>query len=136
MKANLRKIRKKRVYTDEFKKEIVFLFESGEFSVLQIEKLYGIRCTIIYRWIYKFSTFNEKGCRVVEKIESSSSKLKELEQKVKQLEQIVGKKQIMIDYLEKLIDVAKDELQIDIKKNCSTESLDGSGQILKKGTSR
>lgn len=44
------------------------------------------------------------------KKESSSSKLKELEQKVKQLEQIADKKQIMIDYLEKLIDVAKDEL--------------------------
>lgn len=72
----------------------------------------------------------------MEKIESSSSKLKELEQKVKQLEQIVGKKQIMIDYLEKLIDVAKEELQIDIKKNCSTEFLDGSEQIVKKETSR
>ena len=136
MRANLRKIEKKRVYSVEFKKEIVSLFESGEFSALQLEKLYGVKNSNIYRWIYKFSTFNEKGCRVVEKIESSSSKLKELEQKVKQLEQIVGKKQIMIDYLEKLIDVAKDELQIDIKKNCSTESLGGSAQILKKGTSR
>ena len=136
MKANLRKIRKKRVYTDDYKREIVALFESGEFSVKQIVKLYGIGMTTIYNWIYKFSIFNEKGNRVVEKIESSSSKLKELEQKVKQLEQIVGKKQIMIDYLEKLIDLAKDELQIDIKKNCSTELLDGSGQILKKGTSQ
>lgn len=136
MKANLRKIQKKRVYSDEFKKEIVSLFESGEFSVSQLEKLYGVRNANVYRWIYKFSTFNEKGCRVVEKIESSSSKLKELEQKVKQLEQIVGKKQIMIDYLEKLIDVAKEELQIDIKKNCSTEFLDGSEQIVKKETSR
>lgn len=136
MKANLKKIRKKRVYSDEFKKEIVSIFESGKFSVPQLNKLYGISSQIIYNWIYKFSTFNEKGSRVVEKIESSSSKLKELEQKVKQLEQIVGKKQIMIDYLEKLIDVAKDELQIDIKKNCSIEFLDGFEQIVKRETSR
>lgn len=136
MKANLKKIQKKRIYSDDFKKEIVSLFEGGEFSVLQLEKLYGVRTANIYRWIYKFSTFNEKGCRVVEKKESSSNKLKELEQKVKQLEQIVGKKQIMIDYLEKLIDVAKDELKIDLKKNCNTELLDGSGKIVKKETSR
>ncbi|MBS4039166.1 MAG: transposase, partial [Flavobacteriales bacterium] len=66
MKANLRKIRKHRVYSEEFKREIVSLFESGKLSVCQIEKVYGISNSIIYRWIYKFSTFNERGSRVVE----------------------------------------------------------------------
>ncbi len=66
MRANLKKIRKHRSYTDEFKKEIVNSFESGKFSVSQLEKLYGISSTVIYRWIYKFSTFNEKGIRIVE----------------------------------------------------------------------
>ncbi|MBS4040626.1 MAG: transposase, partial [Flavobacteriales bacterium] len=66
MKVNLRKIRKCRLYSEEFKREIVSLFESGKLSVLQIEKVYGISNSIIYRWIYKFSTFNERGSRVVE----------------------------------------------------------------------
>ena len=39
MKANLRKIRKKRIYAEDLK-EIVSIFESGKLSVLQIEKLY------------------------------------------------------------------------------------------------
>ena len=116
MRANIRKIRKRRSYTDEFKKELVNGFESGEFSVSQLEKLYGISSTVIYRWIYKFSIFNEKGIRVVEMKQSSSLKLKELSQKVKDLERIVGQKQIKIDYLEKMIDIAKDEFDIDIKK--------------------
>ena len=92
MKANLRKIRKHRVYSEEFKREIVSLFESGKLSVLQIEKVYGISNSIIYRWIYKFSTFNEKGQRVVEMKASDTQKLKELEQKIKSLEQLLEKK--------------------------------------------
>ena len=125
MRVNLKKIRKRRSYTDGFKKELVNGFESGEFSVLQLEKLYGISSTVIYRWIYKFSIFNEKGIRVVEMKQSSSLKLKELAQKVKELERIVGQKQIKIDYLEKMIDIAKDEFDIDIKKKHNTPQSTG-----------
>lgn len=131
MKLNLREIKKSRKYSDEFKKEIVSLFESGKFSVYQLEKLYSIGNPTIYKWIYKFSTFNEKGIRVVEMKESSLTKLKELEKKVKELEQIVGQKQIKIDYLEKMIDIAKDELQVDIKKNFNTSQSTGSAQTEK-----
>jgi len=132
MKANLRKIKKHRHFTDDFKKELVTLFESGKFSVPQLEKLYGINNTSIYKWIYKFSTFNEKGIRVVEMKQSSSLKLKKLAEKVKELERIVGQKQIKIDYLEKMIDIAKEDLDIDIKKNFSTPQSVGSGTIKKK----
>lgn len=125
MKANLKEIRKHRIYSEEFKKELVSLFESGKFSVFQLEKLYGVRNPTIYRWIYKYSTFNKQGYRVVEMKQSSSNKLKELEQKVKELERLVGQKQIKIDYLEKMIDIAKDELAIDIKKNFNTSPSGG-----------
>lgn len=132
MKANLRKIKKYRFYSNEFKQEIVSLYESGIYSVYQLEKLYGICNKSIYQWIYKFSTFNEKGIRVVEMKESNTQKLKELEQKIKSLEQIVGQKQIQIEYLEKMIDIAKDELNIDIKKNSSTLQSTGSERTKKK----
>lgn len=79
----------------------------------------------IYKWIYKYSNFNEKGFRVVEMKQSSS-------QKVKELEATVGRKQIMIDFLEAMIEVAKDELDIDIKKNYSTPPSQGSGKNSKK----
>ncbi|MDO9037447.1 MAG: transposase [Lutibacter sp.] len=132
MKTNLKQLLKQRRYSEEFKKEIVALFEQGKYSVLQIEKLYGVGNVTIYRWIYKFSTFNEKGFRVIEMKSSSLTKLKELEQKVKDLERAVGQKQIKIDYLEKMIDIAKEELDIDIKKNFSTPQSTGSGIIKKK----
>lgn len=121
MKANIKLLRKQRQYSEDFKKEIVSEFEAGKFSVLQLEKLHGISNPTIYKWIYKFSTFNEKGFRIVEMKDSSKNRVKELEKKIKELEQIVGRKQIMVDYLETMIEVAKDELNIDIKKNYSTQ---------------
>jgi uncharacterized coiled-coil protein SlyX len=48
--------------------------------------------------------------------DSQTTKLKELEQRIKELEQNVGQKQIKIEFLEKMIDLAKQEFNIDIKK--------------------
>ena len=63
-----------------------------------------------------YSKYNEKGVRVVEMKDSHLQKIKELEEKVKLLEQTVGQKQIKIDYLEKMIDLASEDYKIDIKK--------------------
>lgn len=132
MKPNVRLLRKSRRYSDEFKRRIVADFESGEFSVNQLSKLHGIANQVIYRWIYKFSNFNEKGFRVVEMKDSSQKKMKELEARIKELEAAVGRKQIQVDYLEKMIDLAKSELDIDIKKNYNTPQSTGSGKTKKK----
>ncbi|MCA9346874.1 transposase [Candidatus Saccharibacteria bacterium] len=120
MKANLKKIRKQRKFSEDFKRDIVKSFETGEHSVSELGSLYGIANMVIYRWIYKYSGYNKKGYRMVEHTESSSQKVKELEEKIKTLEAIVGQKQIKIDFLEKMIDIAKEDLYIDIKKNYST----------------
>ena len=132
MKSNVKLLRKHRKYSVEFKKKIVSDFEEGILSVPQLEKLHGVSCRSIYNWIYKFSTFNEKGFRVVEMKDSSSKKMQELEAKNKELEAALGRKQIQLDYLEKMIELAKTELDIDIKKNYSTPRSVGSGTIKKK----
>ena len=101
-------------------------------SVYQLSVFYNVATTQIYDWIYKFSIFNEKGSRIVEMKDSQFSKLQEMEQRIKELEQNVGQKQIMIEYLEKMIDIAKQELNIDIKKNYATPQSIGSKKMSKK----
>ncbi|MGY6562047.1 MAG: transposase [Luteibaculaceae bacterium] len=110
------RIEKHRQYSDEFKQKVVSLFETGKYSIKEIEKLYGVHSTMIYRWIYKFSKYQEKGVRILEMEDSSVAKIKALEEKVKQLERAVGQKQIKIDYLEKMIDIAAEDYNIEIKK--------------------
>lgn len=132
MKTNLQVIRKHRKFSDEFKRSIVKDFESGRFSVLQLEKLYNVPSPSIYNWIYKYSNFNDKSIRIIEMKESSTNKIKDLEKKVKELERAVGQKQLYIDYMEKMVEIAKDELGIDIKKNFDTPQSVGSGKTKKK----
>lgn len=132
MKANVKLISKQRKFSEDFKKSIVNEFESGKFSVPQLERLHNLSNSLIYNWIYKYSVSNEKGQRIVEMKDSSTQKLKALEQKIKDLERTVGQKQIMIDYLEKMIDIANEELNVDIKKNSNTPQSNGSAPTRKK----
>jgi transposase-like protein len=132
MKANIKLISKQRRFSEEFKKSIVSDFESGKFSVPQLERLHNIGNSSIYEWIYKYSRSNERGQRIVEMKDSSTNKLKALEQRIKELERTIGQKQIQIDYLEKMIDIAKGELNIDIKKNSSTPQSGGSERTKRK----
>ncbi|MCL6221011.1 transposase [Zunongwangia pacifica] len=126
MKSTIKLIQKSRKYSEAFKKSIVKDFESGKFSVPQLERIHTISNVTIYRWIYKYSTINQPGQRIVEMENSSTKKLKSLEAKVKELECMVGQKQIQIDYLEKVIDLANQELHIDLKKNSNTPLSNGS----------
>lgn len=126
MESKIRLLKKNRKFSKEFKLEMVALYEQGDYSVLQLSKLYGISRKSIYDWIYKFSVLNERGIRIVEMKDSNIKKLDNLFKKVKELERIVGQKQIKIDFLEKVIDVADKELKIDIKKKSNTSQLTGS----------
>lgn len=132
MKSTPRLIKSPRRYSEDFKRRVVSDYEQGSYSVLQLSKLYKISEQIIYRWIYKFSTFNQTGARIIEMKDSSEAKLKEMEQRIRDLERMVGQKQIKIDYLEKMIEIAKTDLDIDIKKNFATPQSGGSGKIGKK----
>jgi uncharacterized coiled-coil protein SlyX len=64
--------------------------------------------------------------------DSTSKKLKEQEQRIKELERAVGQKQLKIDYLEKLIELAGDELGMDLKKNSDTKPSNGTLKTGKK----
>ncbi len=127
-----KRINSKRRYSEEFKRKLVEDFEKGVMSVYQMQRHYGISNNLIYAWIYKFSTYNQKDIRIVEMKDSRTNKIKELEKKIKDLERAVGQKQINIDYLEKMIELAKENYDIDIKKNSDTPPSGGSKKTGKK----
>jgi transposase-like protein len=127
-----KRINSRRVFSEEFKRKVVNEFEKGEMSVSQLSRCYKINSVQIYRWIYKYSSYNEKNVAVVEMKDSKTNRVQELEKKVKELEQIVGQKQIKIDYLEKMIDLAKEIYSIDLKKNSDTQPSGGSRKTPRK----
>jgi len=124
-------IQSRRIFSEEFKKSCVKEYESGQFSVQELSKLYQINSVIIYRWIYNYSAYNKRKIKVVEMATSSKEKLKELQKKISDLERVVGQKQLNIDFLEKMIEIAKNEYGIDIKKNFNTPPSTGSEKTSK-----
>lgn len=115
-----KKLRINRVFSEEFKKAKVKEYESGSYTIREISSLYNVSSQAIYCWIYKYSLYNKKGLKVVEMSKSSEQKVKELQNKIAELERLLGQKQIKIDYLETMIEVAKEEFDIDLKKKPNT----------------
>jgi transposase len=122
----------RRNFSEEFKKSCVKDYESGKHTIKELSLLFDIHASNIYLWIYKYSVYNKKKVRVVEMEDSSLKKVKDLQDRIKELERIVGQKQLNLDYLEKMIDLAKEQYGVDIKKNFNTLQSNGSVSIEKK----
>ncbi len=111
--------RRRRTFSENFKKQKVQEIERGISKVAEICKQYEVSNVSVYRWISKFGTMEEKKERLIVKTESDTRQLLELKKKVAELEQIIGQKQILIDFKDKMIELAEEQYHIDIKKNYS-----------------
>jgi len=126
MLKNGKRIARQRKFSEDFKLKIVKEYESGKSTVYEMEKIYDISNQSIYNWIYKYSRYNKKSIQVVEMKDSQANKIKKMEARIKELEQVVGQKQMNVDYLEKMIDLAEEHYDIDVKKNSNTQHSGGS----------
>lgn len=76
--------------------------------------------------LYLFKDAKEKERQVVES-ESESVRFNKIQERVKELERIIGQKQLLIDYQQKVIELAEEEYRIDIKKKFGEAPLNGTG---------
>jgi transposase-like protein len=128
------KIRERRNFSEALKRQIVSELESKVTTIREICELYSVTRTSIYRWLYKYSPHYKKGTIQVVQMKSEAEKSKQLYSRVKELEAVVGRKQLEIDYLDRLIDLASKELEYDLKKNYEPELLNGFVSIKKNTT--
>jgi hypothetical protein len=68
----------------------------------------------------------KKEKQVVES-KSDTRKIAELQQKIKDLERLVGQKQVEVEFLNKMIELTEEDLNIDIKKKGSFKPSSGTG---------
>lgn len=125
-------IRQRRVFSPTLRKQIVGLIESGKLGVMAASREYMVSTTSIYRWIHRYSTYNKKGVTLVVDKNSQSEKLKQMQQRIAALEQAVGHKQMQIDYYEKFIDLASEEVGQDLKKKYDSAASSGSSKTKKR----
>ena len=116
-KSTILNIRQRRTFSDEFKREKVKELTSGQYSILSFCKLWSVSPPTVYRWIYQYSPEHKKGTTMVVQKDSEVAKTQELQLRVAELERSLGQKQMVIDYQDKLIELASKEFEVDIKKN-------------------
>lgn len=119
--------RQLRYFSEEFKKEKVRELENNLSEIRDICKEYAVTRTSVYKWIYKYSAMRKKGVRQVIEIESDTKKLQALRERLRELERIIGQKQLLIDFQEKVIEMAEEEYHVDIKKKFGGKSCSGTG---------
>lgn len=108
--------RRGRKFSDNFKIQKVREIESGQTKVSEVCSQYQVASKNVYLWINKFGSMKSKKERMVVETQSDTRQLLELKKQVSDLERIIGQKQILIDFQEKMIDLAEGTYGVDIKK--------------------
>jgi transposase len=119
-------LRQRRVFSEAIKRRVVKDIEVRHISVLKAAREYDVSFQAVYGWLKKYSRHLKPTKTIVIQMESESYKTKELEKRIKELEAALGRKQLEIDFLNKMIELGGEELGIDLKKKFSTPPFNGS----------
>ncbi len=107
----------KLTYSIAFRRKVVNEIERGKISIEGARKLYDIGGGMtIQRWMKKFGK-GELISKVI-KIQTKDEldRIKELEREKKELESALAQSQVKIYALEALVEIAKEDYGIDLKK--------------------
>ena len=123
--------RQNRYFSTDIKKRIVRDLERNLISVADVCKSHQVSRTSVYRWIFKYSSMAKKQHKQVVEPKSDTAKIKALEERVKELERIIGQKQLAIDFKDKMIEIAEERYNVDIKKKLGSKLSSGSSSTKK-----
>ncbi len=123
-------------YSLSFKQKVITEIENGKLTREGARKLYGIGGgTVINGWIKKFGKLHLLNKVVRIELKDEVSKLKQLEKEKKELESALAQAHLKLIVYESIIEVAEEELGVDLKKNLKSGSFNavvkgakGSGQ--------
>jgi transposase-like protein len=121
-----------RYFSEDFKKKKVRELERNISSVPDICKTYSVSRTSVYKWIYKYSVMAKKQVKQVVEAKSDTQKIKALQERIKELERIVGQKQLLLEFKDKMIEIAEATYGVDIKKKVGSRL--SSGTTLTEGS--
>ena len=119
--------RRRRHFSDSFKIQKVRELETGRTKVSELCFQYEVAYNTVYRWLYKFGSMKNKKERLIIESDSDTKQLLELKKKVAELERIIGQKQVMLDFKDKMIELAEETYGVDIKKKFTTSPSNSSG---------
>ena len=121
--------RRRRIFSEEFKQKKVREIEQKITTIAEVSREYEVRASNVSKWLTQYSPNRMKSVRTIVESESDTRKLFDLQQKIAELERVIGQKQLLIDFQEKMMELAEQEYGIDIKKKFERKPLSGTGSI-------
>lgn len=107
--------RRRRRFSEEFRKHQVELIESGQVTKDEVSRLYEVKVTSIIRWLKKYGK-NPLPERILVSNGKEYDRIRELEKEKENLLKLIGKQQVELIYKSGLIKLAKDKLGEDFEK--------------------
>ncbi len=117
-----------RYFSVDFKKQKVRDLEKNLVSIAELCQEYELSRTSVYNWLYTYSKMIKKGERQMVERKSDTRRIQQLRERIKELERVVGQKQLQIEFQQKMIELAEETYEIDIKKKLSSKLCSGTGQ--------
>jgi transposase len=125
----IKAIRPSRFFAETLKRKLVEDIERNLCTIAEVSREHEVSVSAIYKWIYKYSRHLKRGVRQIIEPMSDTKKIISLKDRIKDLEQIIGQKQIIIEFQSKMIELAEEEYDVDIKKKYGSKPSSGSGKI-------
>jgi transposase len=119
--------RRNRQFSQEFKQKKVSELDRNLVTISELCREYQISRTSVYRWIYLYSRMKKKQVKQVVEAKSDSRKLLQMKEQIKELQRIIGEKQVLLDFKDKMIELAEEKYSVDIKKKFSGKPSSGTG---------
>ena len=101
--------RRRRRFSESFRREQVLLIESGKLSLAEVSRLYEVKKQNVRRWLQKYGNRELPGTIIVTNT-SDYDRIGKLEMKLKELKQIIGEQQILIINQSAIIELAEGKL--------------------------
>lgn len=111
-------------YSMSFKQKVISEIESGKITKSEARRLYNIGSdTSIHQWIKKLGKLHLLNKVVRIELKDEVSRLKQLEKEKKELESALAQAHLKLIVYESIIEIAEEELGVEIKKNFKSGSL-------------
>jgi transposase-like protein len=123
--SRLFQTRPRRVFSKELKQKLVEEIEFKRLNVRDVVNLYQVSSRSVYFWLRNYSTIHNTGTQMVVESDSKETRIDRLLERINELERAFGKKQLEVEYLNKVIEICSDELGYDVKKKSTTMQSSG-----------
>lgn len=107
--------RRRRRFSDDFRKTQVALIEAGKLSVADVSKLYEVKQDNVRRWLIQFGSVALPQ-KIIVSNGREYDRIRELEKENKRLLEFIGKQQVELVYQKTFMDLAKERLGEDFEK--------------------